>query len=928
MLKKFTQLLTVLAVISITLGCASSPPPVALKSNPNWSSDTLENGFTYHLRQSDKAPVSMRLIVHSGSLQETGNQLGYAHFLEHMAFNGTKHFQGNEIVALFEQAGASFGADVNAYTSYHETVYKLDLPSNEKVDEGLLWFADISQHIDLNEGEIEKEKGVVIGEIRRSRPENKPLAYKYYDHLIKGTQYQTRDPIGTRETIQDLSVLELKSYYEQWYQPARTELVIYGDFDRANIETMIKERFATWANTPSTEPLEPLQAGQRYNFTDLVTTLEDGENPSYGMVFDRGDRAIVTLEDQQEAWLDEISHTVIQHRLSTRFMDAALPVIALYSVDYTLPYQRLFITEMAFPTEKREQNQALFQRSIGELRDHGISQDEFELIQSEWQNRLDNLDTDWNNTDAVGHVNGKTTTLTVRQPAQDREQYRENLIALNDSLSIKKVNRHLDRLLSSPYQLVVGVDKQENVEELAAKSVDWRDATNQTADKPLSLIAASTAFNTPKEAGTVVSQQALNQGQNIHTWSLSNGIDVWYQKDTKVGNKVHMVLASRGGKAALDSDLYITSDIAINAVSRSGIGDFTGSSLDAHLRRHDLTLLPFINFTHHGVELQSNQKNLTDSFAALHTVFTDINVDPAQLDAVKQEFRQSASTYIDSPFGQFNKALNHVSYQPSSRHYFGEIEEIDAVDVSKVERIHNELFTKNRNYQLVIIGNLEASDLTPLLRKYIASIPLSKAQDKQFDIAYKDYQSERVDVSLNTEKSSYYLLRMTHPHMQPSSAKDIFIDEMVQRMLTQRLTAYVREELSLDYAPSAFSAIQDSELASDWLLVADTDPKDVEKVELAIDEVIKGLLSNVNQKEVDSTGSQLANDMIPIQDDAPQKAWFFARYLIHDYDTKALFNPKEQVKKISLDDVQKRVNLLFGSDAMVVKGILRPKTKS
>ncbi|WP_295902497.1 pitrilysin family protein [uncultured Vibrio sp.] len=927
-MKYFFRILTLSLVSTFLLACASSPPPVALKSNPLWSSHTLDNGFTYHLRHSDKTPVSMRLVVHSGSLQETEQQLGYAHFLEHMAFNGTKHFKGNEIIALFEQAGASFGADVNAYTSYHETVYKLDLPSRDKIDEGLLWFGDISQHIDLNEGEIEKEKGVVIGEIRRSRPENKPLAYKYYDHLIEGTQYQARDPIGTKNTIENLSVEQLKSYYQQWYQPARTELVIYGNFDQTDVEKLIHEQFSHWENTTENEGAEPAEKGQSYNLTDLIVTIQEAETPSYAMVFDRGDRATLSLQTQQQAWLDEIAHTTIKHRLSTRFKDSALPVIGMYSIDYNLPHQRLFLTEIAFPADKREQNQALFQTTMAELRDHGISQDELAIIRGEWQTRLENLDTNWNNIDALGHVDGKVNALVLNQPDQDREQYRQNLTALKDNLSVKTLNRHLNKLLSSPYQLVIGVDQQENSEQVVANVSKWRNNTDRPASKPLSLAVANTAFSAPSTPGTVISQEALGQGQNIHTWSLSNGIDVWYQQDPTVGSKVHMVLASRGGKAVLDDDLIVASDIAINAVSRSGIGDFNGSSLEAHLRRHDLTFLPFINFTHHGVELQSNQKNLTDSFAALHTVFTDINIDASQLEAVKQEFHQAASTYISSPFGQFNKALNHVSYLPTSRHYFREIEEIDAINTEKIERIHTELFTKNRNYQLVIIGDLEASELTPLLRQYIASIPLETVPDRQFDVAYKDYQNERVDMSVNNEQSSAYLLRLTNPHTKPSDAKAVFIDDMVRRMLTQRLTAYVREELSLDYAPSAFSANQDSELASDWMLVADTDPNDVEKVELAIDEVIKGILSSVSQKEVESTGSQLANDMIPLNENAAERAWFYTRYLIHNYEIDSLFDPKQQVEKISLDDVQNRVNLLFGSDSMVVKGIMRPKEKS
>ncbi|MGC9491668.1 M16 family metallopeptidase [Vibrio genomosp. F10] len=926
MMKCCIRLVVISLFSYILLGCASSPPPVALKSNPLWSSHTLENGFTYHLRHSEKAPVSMRLIVHSGSLQETEQQLGYAHFLEHMAFNGTKHFKGNDIVALFEQAGASFGADLNAYTSFHETIYKLDLSDDSSLEKGLLWFGDISQHIRLEGDEVEKEKGVVLGEIRRSRPENQPLAYKYYDHLLESTQYHTRDPIGTKESINNLSLSALNAYYDQWYQPSRNELVIYGNFNQSNISSLIKQQFENWEETSTETQFEPNTTGQRYNFTDLISTVEEYETPSYGMVFDRGDRATTTVRAQQEAWLDEIAHTVIRQRLSTRFMDAALPVVGLYSIDYLLPYQRLFLTEITFPPETREANQSLFQTTIAELRDYGISQEELELVNSEWQTRLNNLDTDWNNTNAETHADGKVTSLILGQPAQDREQHRQNLMALTENLSVSSINRHLRTLLSSDYQLVIGVDPQEDISQVTALAPKWRENTDARAKKPLMLAAANTAFNAPKMSGSIVSQQALDSRHNIHTWSLSNGVEVWYQKDQSVGNKIHMVLASRGGKTALDPTLFVASDIAINTVSRSGIGDFDGSSLDSHLRRHDLSLIPFIHFTQHGIELQSNQKNLTDSFAALHTVFTDINIDEAQLEAVKQEYHQSVASFLSSPIGPFTKELNHISYFSSSPHFFQELSDIDAVSSLQIEQVHRDLFTRNRNYKLVIIGNVDASELTPLLRKYIASIPLTRTNDEPFTVAYRDYQNERIDVSTNTENTSHYLLRMTNPKTEQRGAKEIFIDDMLQRMLTQRLTTHVREELSLDYAPYAFSVTQDSELASDWMLTADTDPKDVEKVELAIDNVVRDLLLTISEGELAAVGSQLVNDLVPIDNDAPQRSWFYARYLIHGYGLDPLFDPQAQVDKISLSDVQQRAALIFGDDSIVVKGILRPKS--
>lgn len=154
----------VVVLSSTLLGCSSTPQQqTLLKSDPYWVTGKLDNGLTYHVYPDREQPVSVRLLVHAGSFQESEQQKGYAHFVEHMAFNGSKNFSGNDVVELFEQSGASFGADLNAYTSYQETLYKLDLPDNKNLDKALAWFRDIGDGLLLSEDEIEKEKGVILG---------------------------------------------------------------------------------------------------------------------------------------------------------------------------------------------------------------------------------------------------------------------------------------------------------------------------------------------------------------------------------------------------------------------------------------------------------------------------------------------------------------------------------------------------------------------------------------------------------------------------------------------------------------------------------------------------------------------------------------------------------------------------------------------
>lgn len=149
-------------------GCTLTESSLPLQPDSNWQVAILPNGMKYHLYPTDDSQVSLRLVINSGSFQETPQQQGYAHFIEHMAFNGSQHFAGNQVIELFEQAGGSFGADINAFTSYQQTTYKLDLADNKRLKDALTWMRDIGDGLEFDPNEVEKEKGVILGEWRRS----------------------------------------------------------------------------------------------------------------------------------------------------------------------------------------------------------------------------------------------------------------------------------------------------------------------------------------------------------------------------------------------------------------------------------------------------------------------------------------------------------------------------------------------------------------------------------------------------------------------------------------------------------------------------------------------------------------------------------------------------------------------------------------
>lgn len=914
----------VIVLSTALLGCSSTPQQqTLLKSDPYWVTGELDNGLTYHVYPDREQPVSVRLLVHAGSFQESEQQKGYAHFVEHMAFNGSKNFSGNDVVELFEQSGASFGADLNAYTSYQETLYKLDLPDNKNLDKALAWFRDIGDGLLLSETETKKEKGVILGEFRHSRVKDKPLSFQFYNHMVDGTNYQSHDPMGNKKSVSNVSAKELENFYQTWYQPQLTEVIVSGDITLAEVIPLIEKSFSSWQRGTTPVPVKKLSTN--YNTQDFVAYVAGSESPSIGIVIDRGERVTHSHEQQHQLWLDEIAQQLIQQRLNSDFVDAALPVQWVASIPYLLEYQRYSITTVGFPADSREQSQQQFISTLSSLRDHGVSENEFMSVIQAYQANLDDIQVNWEKMDAVAHADGKSTALVINQTVQSQLDYKSSLKTFLANTDLKAVNDNLDDLLSSPYILGLGLSSKEDLQAMNDELKDVRRAYKKTGNKPL-LVTASSAFSVPASQGKIVKQVQVSDDPNLKQWTLSNGIEVWYLRNSEAGNNVGVYYASEGGKAALDPSLFPAVEIALQASIRSGVGKFSGSELTAHLRREDIEIYPFINFTHHGLEISAKKKTLAEGLAALHTIVTEPKIDSDQLEAVKSEFAQSRTAYLETPLGQFIQVVNRNSYQTSSRHIMLESDDIKAVTSQDILNVQHQLFQKLRDNTLVIVADINPAEIKPLVRQYVASLPLEAVVSPDYKVAYSTDSKERMDISINNEDSSQYLLRVISQQARDKTAKDVFMDDMLQRVLSSRLTAYVREELGLDYAPYVYSVAQDSEPSYDWLIGSLTAPENSDKIEQAIDKVIVEAAKGISEDETRTAAKQLLADLTPLQTKPTEQAWFISRYLIHDYGVEALFDLQRMTDSISSKDMTEYAKEIFGDNSYKLKNLLRPQS--
>ncbi|MGR5231513.1 M16 family metallopeptidase [Vibrio rotiferianus] len=903
-------------------GCALAPSSTPIKPDSNWHVDQLANGMKFHIYPTQDEEVSVRFKMNIGSFQETVDQKGYAHFIEHMAFNGSQNFSGNDVIKLFEQSGGSFGADINAFTSYQETTYKLDLVNDEMLKEALTWMRDISEGISFDVEQVEKEKGVILGEWRRAMPDDKSLSYNAYEASIKGTLYAEHDPIGTKASIESATAADLMSFYQKWYQPQYAELIVSGDVDVEQLSKLIKEQFSDWKRTSEEKIVK--RRDIQVNTESMLLDSSKMESPSLHYSIDRGPIGYQTREQQHQAWKDEVMSQLIQQRIYAVLNDAAQPFQYVYAQTHFNNFSRISSGGISFSPELRSEMQSLFIGTLASLRDHGVNAEELEAVMAGFRSELTNIDSDWSKRKPNSYVDARVFELEQNIVSQSKQDYQSSLSEFVTYFDVKAVNKQLGELLEQQPAFVIGMAQGEKETQFSNALSLIEAAYQKPGVKPLMMSTKTEGFIQPSVEGKIISKQAHQGGFDVFT--LSNGIEVWFQQDKKAGERAHIFFASQGGKAALDPSLYAAYELVSLVGARSGLGDFSGPELDNFLRTHEMSMYPLLGDTHHGVEMVAPKQQLANALNGVYNVATEIKVDARQLSAVKREYSQESTTFLNSPIGKWLRAVNQNAYIPNSRHRMVLPDDVDGVTAEQILAVHDTLFLKDRGFKMVIVADLDAQSIAPLLRKYVASIPLESASPVDYSVKYNPDATSHIEFTDGHEPSAFFLLRLTNSSEQPTSTRTIFIEDVLQRISSTRVLDRLREEASLDYNPAVYSIVQDREKVTDWFFEAQVDPKAVSKVEQVFDETIDELLVNITQDELDTAVKQLVLDMSELADLPGDRGWAYTRYLIQGYDIDVLSDVEHMATSLTLEEVMNQARHSFAKGAKRSTIILNPKS--
>lgn len=712
-----------------------------LPMDPSVRYGKLDNGLTYYIYPNGqpRQEAEFYIVQRVGSILEEEHQRGLAHFLEHMAFNGTKHFPGKRLISYLEENGIKFGTDINAYTSFDHTVYSIsNVPTIRTglVDSCLLILNDWSAHINLDDEEIDAERQVIHEEWRSKRSARDRIYEQTLPSLFPdNNRYANRMPIGLMEVVDNFPHQALRDYYHRWYRPDLQAVVVVGDVDASYVESRIRE-FWSDINVPSNAPERPYYTVAD-NANPIVAIGTDPELSSGTLrISFKYDplpvEANLTLEGQRDVFCRAMVMAMLSARISDYQQVGMLPQganVRFSDGDYSLAMTKKALSaSVGFQGDNWQGGMQMLVYMLNQALSHGFSAEEYERVctqitmslrQMEAQSRAQ-LPSNFLVQRCIDHFLYANPLFTMQQTAELNRQ----LLA---EMTLDKVNARFAEYLYSPGGVAILLQGRANEnhkwpteeEVVEAYSQSWGIPT-QPHEIP-QLEPAPELMPVKPQVGIIVSTQSNPRYATIE-YILSNGARV-IVKPTK-SNVVRLTATSNGGTSLIDDGEYSQIN-AINALPPlGGLGDLSSRELGRALEGSSVSYKTNVGTLTETFSGSCSIADLEQLMQLMYLRFTTMRKDDDAFARWQQNMRNSIVQQLQpAPMTLFADTLRSTMYEPHPRQRKPSMALADSVDYARTCQLFSERFANAADFTFIFVGGIDMDTLTPLIGQYIASLP-------------------------------------------------------------------------------------------------------------------------------------------------------------------------------------------------------------
>lgn len=935
---RIRKILFAAAIMLSAVASAQGPGMNEIPFDPNVRKGTLPNGLTYYIRHNewpeDRADFYIAQKV--GSILEDQNQLGLAHFLEHMCFNGTKNFPGDKLKVYLESIGVKFGENLNASTGFDETIYNVNnVPVNTPgaIDSCLLILHDWSHDLLLEEKEIDKERGVINEEWRMRRSAMMRMYEAIIPEVYAGSKYAQGMPIGTMDVVMNFKYDALRDYYHKWYRPDLQGVIIVGDVNVDSVEQKIKTLFAD-IKMPE-NPAERIYYPVPDNKEPIVTIAKDKEQQNTMIyMFNKHEIYPDSLKSNPAYYMLEYAKSAMANMFASRFAELTQqenpPFLGASVYDGTFLFSKtkgaLNCITVCKDNNYTDALKAMYREVLRAAR-YGFTVTEMERFKQDYKSMLDNAYAQKDKVENNKYVQECVSNFTDNEPMPGIEWEYENMKQLADMLPVQMINEMVKSLVTdSNFVVAVFCPEKEGI-------------VCPTKDEILSIIESVKAEKIEPYKEEVSNEPLVSNlpapgkvkkiadgafGTKVLT--LSNGIKIHIKQTDYKPNTISMEARSWGGTSLYPDNDYINSGNA-DMISIGGWGNFSAIDLQKKLAGITASSNPFIRDEFEGISGGCTTKDFETLLQLVYLNFTAPRKDQSAYNSTISRVKASLQNQDLDPRTALQDTIAKVVYNNDVRSLRVKAEDVDKMNYDRMLQIYKERFADADDFEFFFVGDINIDSVKPLFEKYLAVLPTIKGSEKYNKTSHVMSKGVLKNVFEKEQETPSALIQFVyHAPMKDNMQNSVKLD-MLKQIMQMVFTQTVREDEGGAYSVGVTAGIRNfPEEIGTFGIILPTAPA---KREAMTEVVYNNVADMVNNGPKEEDLQKVKEYMLRSYAENVKNNDYWMNILISSvrYNIDNYTGYEDFVKSVTCADIQKMAKTVFDSGNRIEVGMTSPADK-
>ncbi len=911
-----------------------NPEDLILPLDPEVKFGILDNGLTYYIRHNEepKNRASFYMIQNVGAILEDDTQNGLAHFLEHMAFNGTVHFPENGIINTLEKHGVAFGYNINAYTAQDETIYNLsEVPTDAPglLDTCLLVLNDWSNYLLLTDEEIDKERGVIAEEWRTRRTADFRIYEASLPYIYNNSKYAERDVIGDLDVIKNFKYKTLRDFYHTWYRTDLQAIAVIGDFDAGEMEQKVLDLFSK---------IPPVENPPERN----ATMIRDNEEMLYALVTDKEadqseisiyirnyvkDPGIQNIVQLRDHYIENLFNRMTSQRIS-ELLQKGDPPFVTGSIMRTGLARNYDITYIGVTAKTNEEALGLSKilEEVERIKQYGFTQGELDRAKLTLLNRMENRVKQKDKISNDQYASEYQNHFLQGYAFMDIEEEYKYMQALFTSITLDDFNMKIPEWFTTKNNVMV-VSGPEDVSHLSEEeSMAILDNVESEEIEPYEDVEVATSFIDEEiHPGSIVAEKEIPD-LNAEEWTLSNGATVVYRFADYEKDNIGFMAYSPGGSSLYENDHVPSMEMLPNLVTFYGLGSFDQTTLQKMLTGKTLSLNVSLNNLSEGLSGSASPKDFETLMQLIYLKFTEPRFDEEAHKAIIQRYLAFVENMNKNPQKIMNDSLSLILSDHNPRTRIMDTRFINDVSLEQIEEVYTDRFQDASDFRFYFVGNIKKEDLKPYVEKYLASLPSEGKKENWIDlnIDEPDGVVER-DIKLDLTVPKTTVVIVMNKELEYSPEHLVYM-KMIQGILDLRYTETIREEEGGTYGVSTSASLsQFPDEKARLLIMFDTDPEKASYLKELIYKELNELAENgPSDKDLSKTIENMLKDR---EENREHNSYWMStihNYYLHGYNFDLPSNYTDIIKGARKKDIQQLMKSFY-KDANVVDVMFSPK---